>query len=87
MLPCYSWPTALAQHLARNYGADDRISSLLNTTEVTVQASFNCFVGFPTQIHLVPTMNPDGFERVTRGNFRGVDLNMDFFTFHQTQVV
>ena len=28
-------------------------------------------------------MNPDGFERVTRGNFRGVDLNMDFPTWQQ----
>ena len=80
MPPCYSWSTALAQHLARNYGVEDRITSLLNTTEVIAKTYFSFFPGFPTKVHLVPTMNPDGFERVTRGNFRGVDLNMDFPT-------
>merc|ERR1712079_334082 len=31
-----------------------------------------------TEIHLVPSMNPDGFEAVTRGNYNQVDLNRGF---------
>ena len=34
----------------------DRIADILNNTE----------------IHLVPSMNPDGFEAVTRGNYNQV---------------
>eukprot|EP00092_Neocalanus_flemingeri_P011116 GFUD01011970.1.p1 GENE.GFUD01011970.1~~GFUD01011970.1.p1 ORF type:complete len:636 (-),score=156.99 GFUD01011970.1:106-2013(-) len=52
----------LAEHLVKNYGVIERITKLIDTTE----------------IHLLPTMNPDGFERVTRGNFNGVDLNRGF---------
>ena len=37
----------LAEYLALNYGKDERISKLLNTTE----------------LHLMPSMNPDGFEK------------------------
>lgn len=29
-------------------------------------------------LHILPTMNPDGFERRERGNARGADLNRDF---------
>ena len=29
-------------------------------------------------LHILPTMNPDGFERRDRGNARGADLNRDF---------
>jgi len=53
---------ALAEYLVKNYGVVNRITTLIDTTE----------------IHLVPTINPDGFERVTRGNFNGVDLNRGF---------
>ena len=53
---------ALTQHLLTNYGTEERIGRLLNTTE----------------IHLVPSMNPDGFERVTRNNYNEVDLNREF---------
>jgi len=53
---------ALAQHLVYNYHSDDRIADILNNTE----------------IHLVPSMNPDGFEAVTRGNYNQVDLNRAF---------
>ena len=53
---------ALTQHLLANYESEERISRLLNTTE----------------IHLVPSMNPDGFERVTRNNYNEVDLNREF---------
>jgi len=31
-----------------------------------------------TDIYIIPTMNPDGFERRTRGNQNGVDLNRNF---------
>merc|ERR1712032_1074581 len=31
-----------------------------------------------TEIHLVPSMNPDGFEAVNRGNYNNVDLNRAF---------
>jgi len=61
----------LAEYLVRNYGVLDRVTHLLDTTEV----------------HLVPTMNPDGYENTnflghspTRGNAEGVDLNRDFPT-------
>ena len=55
---------ALAKYLTYNYGRVGRVTSLLDTTDV----------------HLVPSLNPDGFERVTRGNSRGVDLNSNFPT-------
>jgi len=53
---------ALAQHLAVNYATDKRVQNLLKSVE----------------IHLVPTMNPDGFEAVKRENNNGKDLNRDF---------
>nr|CFW94241.1 Eka-PI kinase protein [Euperipatoides kanangrensis] len=57
-------------HLASNYGQDQEITKLLNTT----------------RIHLVPSMNPDGFEnankacngRFGRENANLVDLNRNF---------
>ncbi|KER23736.1 hypothetical protein T265_14579, partial [Opisthorchis viverrini] len=61
----------LAWVLCRNYGRDDLITLLLKHT----------------QIHLLPSMNPDGFEIavegdtngvVGRGNANAVDLNRDF---------
>ena len=53
---------ALVKYLVFNYGQVERVTKLLDSTEV----------------HLVPSLNPDGFERVTRGNSRGVDLNSNF---------
>ena len=53
---------AMAEYLVVNYEEDDRIADLLNNTE----------------IHLVPSMNPDGFEAVSRGNYNQVDLNRAF---------
>ena len=53
---------ALAQYLATNYDTDQRVQRILDNTE----------------IHLVPSMNPDGFEAVTRGNYNQVDLNSAF---------
>jgi len=52
----------MAEYLVANYEDDDRIADLLNKTE----------------IHLVPSMNPDGFEAVSRGNYNQVDLNRAF---------
>jgi len=63
----------LAQYLLHQYDLDDRIASLVNNTE----------------IHLMPSLNPDGFEIAKEGvcdnppkhgreNFNGVDLNRDF---------
>ncbi|XP_041971447.1 carboxypeptidase D-like isoform X2 [Aricia agestis] len=64
----------LAQYLLLNYGKSDRITKLLNTTD----------------IHLMPSLNPDGFEASKEGeceslseykgrsNAKGVDLNRDF---------
>jgi len=31
-----------------------------------------------TSLHIIPSLNPDGFERGTRSNYNGVDLNRDF---------
>ncbi|CAM9218891.1 unnamed protein product, partial [Lampetra fluviatilis] len=62
---------ALARHLCRGYGTDGAVSHLVNTT----------------RIHLMPSMNPDGYEAavpgdvsgvVGRDNANGVDLNRDF---------
>ncbi|XP_072934189.1 carboxypeptidase D isoform X2 [Epargyreus clarus] len=64
----------LAQYLLVNYGKNDRVTKLVNSTE----------------IHLMPSLNPDGFEHskeglceslpgmVGRNNAKGVDLNRDF---------
>ena len=64
----------LAQYLLSNYGRDQRITSLVNTTE----------------IFLMPSLNPDGYSAsregacnnfgggVGRNNARGVDLNRNF---------
>lgn len=61
---------ALSEYLAKSYGKNERITSLLDTTE----------------IHIVPTMNPDGFEKKTlfsqsvRVNANNKDLNREFPT-------
>lgn len=64
----------LAQYLIYNYGKDERVTKLLNTTD----------------IYLMPSMNPDGYENsreglceskplyVGRENENGKDLNRDF---------
>ena len=61
---------ALVEYLANNYGVEERVTRLLNTTE----------------IHIVPTLNPDGFEvkklfgSSQRENANGKDLNRAFPT-------
>ncbi|XP_063896391.1 carboxypeptidase D [Helicoverpa armigera] len=64
----------LAEYLLDNYGKDDRVTRMLNTTD----------------IHLMPSLNPDGFESseesnceslkeyLGRNNAKGIDLNRDF---------
>lgn len=61
----------LAKYLCENYKLDDRITKLIDTT----------------RIHLLPSMNPDGYEYSTEGdatsavgrqNAHGVDLNRNF---------
>ena len=61
----------LAKYLAQNYGKDERITRLLNNTE----------------IFLLPSLNPDGYEssrvmcgenRLGRTTANGLDLNKDF---------
>jgi len=62
----------LAQYLAQGYGRDQRITRLLNNTE----------------IYLLPSLNPDGYEisrvgecdnnRLGRSNANNVDLNRNF---------
>ena len=62
----------LIQYLCDNYGHDDRVSNLVNSTD----------------IYIMPSMNPDGFEHSTEGvcsgtekgrnNANSVDLNRDF---------
>ena len=53
---------ALVEYLANNYGVEDRVTRLLDTTE----------------IHIVPTLNPDGFGSSQRLNANEKDLNRDF---------
>ncbi|XP_047475155.1 carboxypeptidase D-like isoform X2 [Penaeus chinensis] len=61
----------LIQYLLEGYGVNDRVTSLVNDT----------------RIHIMPTMNPDGFEAGNEGDFAGVlgrtnannrDLNRNF---------
>lgn len=64
----------LAEYLVRNYGKLPEVTALVNTTD----------------IYLMPSMNPDGFEKSKEGlceslqnyygryNREGVDLNRDF---------
>ena len=54
----------LVEYLANNYGVEDRVTNLLDTTEV----------------HIVPTLNPDGFYSSQRNNSNGKDLNREFPT-------
>ena len=42
---------ALARHLLTNYKTDPRVATILNTTD----------------IHILPTLNPDGFEKSLEG--------------------
>ena len=61
----------LAIYLLHNYGRLNRVTKLVDNTD----------------IHILPTLNPDGFARAERGdcypgpgrpNANGVDLNRDF---------
>ena len=62
----------LIQYFCDNYGSDNRVSSLVNSTD----------------IYIMPSMNPDGFEHSAEGtcggtyggrnNAHSVDLNRDF---------
>jgi len=61
----------LIAHLAESYGRDQQITNLVNNY----------------QIHIMPSMNPDGAEKRRRGNAKGIDLNRDFpdFTTNDNQ--
>jgi carboxypeptidase D len=52
----------LIELLCSQYGVDERITNLVDETD----------------IYIIPTMNPDGFERRQRGNQNNVDLNRNF---------
>ena len=52
----------LIEWLCSNYGVSERATNLINNTS----------------IHIMPSMNPDGFELGQRNNANDVDLNRDF---------
>lgn len=52
----------LIEHLLSNYGADPRITNLINEIDIWI----------------VPVMNPDGYVNTTRTNSQGIDLNRNF---------
>ena len=52
----------LIEWLVEGYGSDPRATDIINNTDVFI----------------MPTMNPDGFENGSRYNANGTDLNRDF---------
>lgn len=48
-------PLYLIEHLLTGYGVDDFVTHMINSTE----------------IHILPSMNPDGFERAVPGEWCG----------------
>lgn len=52
----------LIEFLCSQYGINDRVSRLINETN----------------IFIIPSMNPDGYERRQRGNANNIDLNRNF---------
>jgi hypothetical protein len=54
--------TMLIEEIAEKYGRDPEITELVNNTE----------------IYIMPSMNPDGSERRSRANAKGIDLNRNF---------
>ncbi len=52
----------LARKLSSEYGQNERVTNLVNNS----------------QIYIMPSMNPDGFEAGRRSNARGKDLNRNF---------
>lgn len=50
----------LIKYLCENYGTDRRITDIVNTT----------------RIHILPAMNPDGYERSTPGTSKHSQLYM-----------
>ena len=56
------------EDLAKNYATDEKITKLINTTE----------------IYIMPTMNPDGAAKKRRANANWIDLNRDFPDFTTT---
>lgn len=53
----------LAEYLCQNYEVDANITELIRTT----------------RIHLLPSLNPDGFENATEGIFYSLSLRFVFF--------
>lgn len=53
------------EYLVTNYGKDPTITNLLNTTT----------------IHLMPTMNPDGFAAANATDCKGVQGRLEFWVF------
>ena len=52
----------LIEYLCENYGKDQRVTKIVNSTD----------------IYIMPSMNPDGFEAGQRENANSRDLNRDF---------
>lgn len=57
------------EDLGKNYGVNQKITDLINSTE----------------IYIMPSMNPDGSERARRWNANGVDLNRNFPDFTRNE--
>lgn len=53
----------LIKYLCERYGLDDRVTRLVNST----------------RIHILPTMNPDGYEMSTEGNSEIIGCQLQCF--------
>ena len=64
------------------YGLALAIEEILNSND-----QFATFIKSNFELHIVPCVNPYGFQNSTRNNSNNVDINRDFFGFTQAETI